>query len=118
MIYFVVDEYDGMKEESQNQEDLNMNTEKDRKNDEAAENNAELNKYTQYRNSIEMSEVNDGKKEEQAAPKVNQSRHNLLSEGMVHSRTQVKRIFVEITILIIFVLFMLHVALCLHKCLT
>ena len=44
MIYFVVDaEYDHTKEESDNHEDLNMNTEKEQNNvNEAAENNARL----------------------------------------------------------------------------
>ena len=84
MIYFVVDEYDHTKDESDNHEDLNMNTEKDQNNvNEAAENNARLSKYRKHKNSMEMSELHEEKKEEQEVPQVTQSRHNLLSEGIV-----------------------------------
>ena len=83
MIYFVVDEYDETGEHAQNEDDLNMNTEKGQNNDAAADGNAAVEKYRQYKNSMEMSELNEEKKEEQEVPKVAQSRHNLLSDGII-----------------------------------
>ncbi|CAB4001045.1 transient receptor potential cation channel subfamily M member 2-like, partial [Paramuricea clavata] len=81
MIYFVVDEYEETNENVQNQEDLNMNTAKDENNVAPADNNVVVNKYRQYNNSMEMSELNEEKTEEKEVPKVTHSRHNLLSEG-------------------------------------
>jgi hypothetical protein len=85
MIYFVVDEYEETNENVQNQEDLNMNTAKDQNNATPADNNVVVNKYRQYNNSMEMSELNEGKTEEKEVPKVAHSRHNLLSEGIFYT---------------------------------
>ena len=79
MIYFVIDEYEDSNESFQNQEDLNMNTEKDRSG--VAKDKDAVNSYTQYDNSIELVGINEVKEEEENNPKVAQSRHNLLPEG-------------------------------------
>ncbi|XP_028404438.1 transient receptor potential cation channel subfamily M member 2-like isoform X2 [Dendronephthya gigantea] len=79
MIYFMVDEYEDSDESFQNQEDLNMNTEKDRS--EVAKNKDAVNSHKHYNNSIELVELQEEKEEEKNNPKVTQSRHNLLSEG-------------------------------------
>lgn len=84
MIYFVIDEYEDTNESFQTQEDLNMNTDKQKKGLVAAD-NAVITNYRQYNNSMEMSELKDGNTKEQEVPKVaQQPRHNLLSEGIVH----------------------------------
>ena len=80
MIYFIADEYEETNENVETQEDLNMNTQKNQNNADSSENNVVVNNYRQYNNSMEMSELNEGKTEEKVV-KIAQSRHNLLSEG-------------------------------------